>query len=239
VIPILLRGMLPRMLAVALLGVAFYYLEPGLHRHGEDAPEAFFLDLGALGLGATLANYAGLSVLVLLGGFVSTDRRQGYYRLFFSHPTRPAAFYGLRWLLALGVAMLAAALFLVLGQAAAWGGFEGGWRGLWLALLSAVAYGGMIAFLSVVLPRGDAWVALVLFVFNYFWLQAVSLGAQPLPPLLNEVVPLLLPPQLALSDVYDGLLRGEVAWGASAFAAGYGVFWLVLAGLLLRLRDWP
>jgi hypothetical protein len=178
-------------------------------------------------------------MLVLLGGFVSTDRRQGYYRLFFSHPTRPAAFYGLRWLLALGVAMLAAALFLVLGQAAAWGGFEGGWRGLWLALLSAVAYGGMIAFLSVVLPRGDAWVALVLFVFNYFWLQAVALGAQPLPPLLNEVVPLLLPPQLALSDVYDGLLRGEVAWGASAFAAGYGVFWLALAGLLLRLRDWP
>jgi hypothetical protein len=239
VIPVLLRGMLPRMLVVALLGVAFYYLEPGLHRHDGDAQEELFLDLGALGLGATLANYAGLAMLVLLGGFVSTDRRQGYYRLFFSHPTRPVAFYGLRWLLALGVAMLAAALFLVLGQAAAWGGFEGGWRGLWLALLSAVAYGGMIAFLSVVLPRGDAWVALVLFVFNYFWLQAVALGAQPLPPLLNELVPLLLPPQLALSDVYDGLLRGEVAWGASAFAAGYGVFWLALAGLLLRLRDWP
>lgn len=238
-IPILLRGMVPRMVAVALLGIAFYSLEPGLHRHGGGVPEELFLDLGALGLGATLANYAGLSMLVLLGGFVSTDRRRGYYRLYFSHPTRPAAFYGLRWLLGLAVAMLAAALFLVLAQAVAWGGFEGGWRGLYLALLSALAYGGMIAFLSVLLPRGDAWVALLLFVFNYFWLQAVALGAQPLPPLLNGVVPLLLPPQLALSDVYDGLLRGEVAWGASAFAAGYGAFWLGLAGLLLRQRDWP
>lgn len=238
-IPVLLRGMLPRMLVVALLGIAFYYLEPGLHRHGTDAPEELFLDLGALGISATLANYAGLSMLVLLGGFVSGDRRQGYYRLYFSHPTRPVAFYGLRWLLGLGVAMLATALFLVLGQLVGWGAFEGGWSGLYLALLSAVAYGGLIAFLSVLLPRGDAWVALLLFVFNYFWLQAVALGAQPLPPLLNDLVPLLLPPQLALSDVYDGIIRGEVAWGASAFAAGYGVFWLGAAALLLRQRDWP
>lgn len=238
-IPVLLRGMLPRLALVALLGVAFYYLEPGLHRHGDEAPDAFFLDLGALGISATLANYAGLAMLVLLGGFVSGDRRQGYYRLFFAHPTRPAAFYAVRWLLALAAAMAAAAAFLVLGQLAGWGHFEGGWSGLWLAFLAAVAYGGMVAFLSVLLPRGDAWVGLVLFVFNYFWLQAVALGAQPLPGVLNEVVPLLLPPQLALSDVYDGIVRGEVAWGASAFAAGYGAFWLAAAGLLLRLRDWP
>lgn len=238
-IPVLLRGMLPRLGVVALLGVAFYYLEPGLHRHGEDVPEDFFLDLGALGISATLANYAGLSMLVLLGGFVSTDRRRGYYRLYFAHPTRPAALYGLRWLLGLAAAMLAATSFLVLGQMMGWGAFEGGWSGLYLAFLAAVAYGGMIAFLSVLLPRGDAWVALVLFVANYFWLQAVALGAQPLPPVLNELVPLLLPPQLALSDVYDGILRGEVAWGASAFAAGYGVFWLAMAWLLLRLKDWP
>jgi hypothetical protein len=62
---------------------------------------------------------------------------------------------------------------------------------------------------------------------------------RPLPRLLNDAVSILLPPQLALSDVYDGLLRGEIVWGASAFAAGYGVFWLLMAGLLLRLRDWP
>ena len=178
-------------------------------------------------------------MLVLIGGFISNDRRQGYYRLYFSHPTRPVMFYGLRWLMGLAVAMLAAAVFLVVGQWAAWGRFEGGWSGLYLAFLAASAYGGMIAFLSVMLPRGDAWVALVLFLFNYFWLQAVSMGVRPLPRPLNDLVSLLLPPQLALSDVYDGLLRFEVVWGPSAFAAGYGVFWLLVAGLLLKLRDWP
>ena len=239
-IPILLRGMLPRLVLVALLGVAFFMLEPGFHQHaGEVVPEEFRLDLGSLGLSASLANYAGLSMLVLLGGFVSGDRQQGYYRLYFSHPTRPIAFYGLRWVLGLAMAMVATTIFLVVGQWLAWGRFEGGWSGLYLAFLAALGYGGMIAFLSVVLPRGDAWVALVLFLFNYFWLQAVAMGVQAMPQLLNDAVSLLLPPQLALSDVYDALLRSEIAWGASAYVAGYGVFWLLIAGLLLKLRDWP
>lgn len=239
-IPILLRGMLPRMALVALLGVGFFMLDPAFHQHtGEPVPEEFRLDLGYMGLSATLANYAGVAMLVLLGGFVSGDRRHGYYRLYFSHPTRPIAFYSLRWLLGLGVAMLAAAVFLVVGQLVAWGRFEGGWSGLYLALLAAIGYGGMIAFLSVALPRGDAWVALVLSLFNLFWLQTLALGAQPLPPLLNDAVSLLFPPRLALQDVYDGLLRSEIVWGASAYAAGYGVFWLLIAGLLLKLRDWP
>lgn len=237
-IPIMLRGMLPRVLMVALLCVAFFFIEPGFHTH-EAAPEEFRLDLGALGISATLSNLAGLSMLILLGGFVSNDRRQGYYRLFFSHPTRPLAFYALRWAMGLATAMLAAAAFLVIGQLVAWGRFEGGWIGLYLALLAAVANGGMIAFLSVTLSRGDTWVALVLFLFNYFWLLAISAGAQPLPGLLGDVVSIVLPPQLALNDVYDGLVRGEIVWGASAFAAGYGVFWLLLAGLVLKLRDWP
>lgn len=237
-IPILLRGMAPRLVLVALLGLAFFAYEPAFHTHGEPVSEEFRLDLGYMGLAASLANYAGLSMLVLLGGFISNDRRQGYYRMYFAHPTRPIAFYGLRWALALAASMLAAAILLVVGQLAAWGRFEGGWSGLYLALLAALAYGGMIAFLSVLLPRGDAWVALVLYVFNYFWLQAVAFGVQT-PALLNDAVSILLPPQLALNDVYDGLLRFEIAWAPSAFAAGYGVFWLLMAGLLLKLRDWP
>jgi hypothetical protein len=239
VIPILLRGMLPRVVLVALLGVGFFMLDPAFHQHTESVPEEFRLDLGARGLSATLANYAGLSMLVLLGGFISHDRRQGYYRLYFSHPTRPAAFYALRWGMALAVAVLAAAVFLVVGQLIAWGRFEGGGSGLYLAFLAATAYGGMIAFLSVALPRGDAWAALVLSFFNLFWLQTIALGIQPLPPLLNDIVSLLLPPRLAMDDVYDGLLRSEIMWGASAYVAGYGLFWLLIAGLLLKLRDWP
>lgn len=238
-IPILLRGMLPRLVLVALAGFLFFALEPGFHRHGADAGAEPTLDLGYLGIAATLANYAALSMLVLLGGFVSGDRRSGHYRMFFSHPTRPLSFYALRWLLALGLSMLAAAVFLVVGQLVAWGGFEGGWTGLYLALLAAVAYGGMVAVLSVVVSRGDAWVALVLYVLNYVWLQAVSVGVEPLPGVLGDLVGLLLPPQLALSDVYDGILRGEIVWGASAFAGGYGLFWLIVAGVVLRMREWP
>jgi hypothetical protein len=240
VIPILLRGMLSRMPLVALLGVAFFFLEPGFHTHDTPAPEEFGLDLGAMGISASLSNLAALSMLVLLGGFVADDRRHGYYRMYFSHPTRPLAFYGLRWALGLLLAMLAAAVFLVVGQWAAWGQVEGGWSGLYLALLAAIAYGGMFAFLSVVLPRGDARMGLVLFAFTYIFFLLPTVGiTQPLPPVLNDLVSLLLPPQLALGDVYDGILRGEIVWGASAFAAGYGVFWLLVAGLLLRLRDWP
>lgn len=239
-IPVLLRGMLPRMVLVVLAGLLFYTLEPGFHPHEHLGPgEEPGLDLGYLGIAASLANYAALSMLLLLGGFVSQDRREGFYRMYFAHPTRPVAFYFVRWLLALAVAMLAAAVFLVLGQMAAWGGFEGGWRGLYLAFLAALAYGGMIAVLSVVLSRGDAWVALVLYVLNYAWLQAVSLGVSPIRGPVGRAVALLLPPQLALSDVFDGLLRGQVVWSASLFAAGYGVFWLIVAGLLLRLKEWP
>lgn len=238
-IPILLRGLLPRMVLVALLGVALFFIEPSFHAHEIEASEEFQLDLGYMGLAASLATMAALSMLVLLGGFVSNDRRQGYYRLYFAHPTRPIAFYGLRWGLALLLSLAAAAVFLVLGQLAAWGRFEGGWSGLYLALLAAVAYGGMIAFLSVTLARGDAWVALVLFLFNYFWFQAVSMGVQPLPPLLSDALSILLPPQYAISDVYDALLRGQIDWVASAFAGGYGVFWLLISALVLKLRDWP
>jgi hypothetical protein len=238
-IPILLRGMLPRLVLVALLCIATFFVEPGFHAHEAVVAEDFQLDLGAIGISATLAHLAGLSMLILLGGFVSNDKRQGYYRLYFSHPTRPIAFYALRWGLGLLLALLAAAAFLVFGQLAAWGRFEGGWTGLYLALLAAIAYGGLIAFLSVALSRGDAWVALALFVFNLLWLQAINLGVQPLPGWLNDAVSILLPPQLALSDVYDGLIRGEIVGGASAFALGYGVFWLLVAGLLLRLREWP
>ena len=239
-IPILLRGMLPRLVLVALLCVAFFMLDPGLHQHpGETVPEEFRLELGSFGLAASLANLAGLSMLVLLGGFISHDRRQGYYRMYFAHPTRPLAFYGLRWVLALAAVMLACTLWLVVSQWVAWGRFEGGWRGLYLAFLAAVAYGGMLAFLSVALSRGDTWVALVLALFNYFWFYAQSLGTSPLAKPLNDAVSILLPPQFALTDVFDGLLRGEVMWGASAFIAGYGLFWLLIAGLVLKLRDWP
>jgi hypothetical protein len=237
-IPIFLRDLLPRLLLVAGAGWAFYLLEPAFHQHGPVDPE-LVTELGATGIAATLANLAGVAVLILLAGFVSADRRHGYYRLFFAQPVSPLVFYGVRWGLGVGLAVLAAVLFLVVGQLAAWGEVRGGLEGIQLAVLAAIAYGGLLAFLSTVLTRGDAWVALLLFVFTHVWLTLLGMGAEPLPPLFRDLLTFVLPPQTALRDVYAALLAGERDWGAATFAAGYGAVWLGAAGVVLRVREWP
>ncbi|MDQ3388148.1 MAG: hypothetical protein M3483_01460 [Gemmatimonadota bacterium] len=235
-ISIFLRDLRPRLLLVAVAAWLLYLLEPGFHTHGAVSPEDS-ADLGPLGLAATLAYLSGISVIVLLSGFVSTDRRRGYAQLFFSHPVRPLAFYALRWSVAVGAAITVAAIFLVVGQFVAWGGFHGGWSGLLIAGLSALVWGGVMAFLSTALPRGEAWVAMVAFI--------PTLLPQTLIPLERIFSPsgyrlllFLLPPQAAFQDVYEWILLGTAAWESAAYAAGYGLFWLVLAGLLLLLREW-
>lgn len=233
-----LRDWVPRLGLVALAGWGFYLLEPAFHQHGP-APAGLAAELGPAGVAATLANLAGLAMVILLAGFVSADRRRGFYRILFSHPVRPLALYGVKWGVALLLALLAAALFLVFGQLAAWGEWRGGTAGMGLALLSALVYGGLMAFLSVTLPRGDAAVAVALFVFTFFWLGALGLGAEPFAAPIRQALTLLLPPQTALQDVYEALRDGRTAWGAAAFAAGYGAFWLVAAAVLLRVREWP
>jgi hypothetical protein len=241
-IPILLRDLAPRLILVTLAALFFYALEPAFHQHQVPADELFGAvepEFGPAGLAASLANLAGLSMLILLGGFVSNDRRRGYYRIYFSHPTSPLAFYGLRWSLAFGLSLFAATVFLVVGQLVAWGGLRGGGSGLLLALLSALAYGGLIAFLSVVLPRGDAWVAVIVYLFTFFWLQVLAVGAEPFTASIRGAISFVLPPQTAMQDVYSALLLGQWDWGASAFVVGYGVVWLILAALVLRVREWP
>jgi hypothetical protein len=242
VVPILLRDMLPRLALVALAGVFFYLLDPAFHQHelpvGDplvDIPPEF----GPLGLSATLANLSGLAMLILLAGFVSMDRRHGYYRIYFSHPVRPLSLYALRWALAFALSLTAALALLVFGQLAAWGELRGGLEGMLLAALSALVYGSLIAFLSVLLPRGDAWVAVLLYLFTFFWIQVLAVGAEPLTAPLRRAISFVLPPQVAMQDIYGAMMVGTTAWGAVAFVIGYGVFWLVAAALLLRLREWP
>jgi hypothetical protein len=235
-IAILLRDLRLRLLLLGLAAVVLYALEPGFHQHEGFMPEA--VALGPLGVSATLAYFAGLSMIILLAGFVSYDRREGHTRLYFSHPTSPLAYYGTRWVLAYLIAVLGATLFLVIGQIIAWGTILGGWRGLVLPALSALIYGGLIAFFSIVLPRGDAWVVFLLFLPTFFP-QMITLGLGRARPALRETILLLLPPQGALQEVWNGLLIESPAWGAMAFAAGYGLLFLVAGGLILRLREWP
>ncbi len=238
-IPVFLRDLAPRLLWIALIAWAFYLLEPGFHQHEAFAPGTA-PELDATGLSYTLANLGGLTLLILLAGFIATDRRRGYYRLFFSHPTSPLVFYGVRWALALGVALGVVVLFWVFGQLAAWGELRVGAAFLLHALLFMVVYGGLMAFVSALLPRGDALLVGAVYLATEIWLWlVVRLGADPFTPAVRRLIAFVLPPHLALTDVYSALAANHVAWGAVVFALGYGVFWIGLAGLLLRTREWP
>jgi hypothetical protein len=237
-IAVLFRDLLPRLGLVALIAWIIYMLEPSFHQHVEIPEEGFDpVELGPAGLSAPLAYLTALSMIVLLAGFVSTDRREGYARMYFSHPTRPLMFYGLRWLVAFAVVMLVAVLFLVLGQMIAWGEFRGGWSGLLLAAVNAVIYGGLMAFLSVVLPRGDAWVAFVLFLPTFFP-QLLAMLQAALGPTVRQVLVFVLPPHPALQEIYVWLLQGHIVWSAVLYAVMYGMAFMGIAGVLLWLREW-
>lgn len=242
-IPLLLWSIRWRFLALAAVCLFFYLLEPGFHFHGEPGPDTPPELVDPAGLSFSLANLAGVSVLVLLWGFVATDRRRGYYRIYFSNPTRPLAYYGIRWLLAYGGALATAALFLVVGQLVAWGEIRTGARTLEQAALMALVYGGITAFFSVLLPVGDSLLALGVFLVTETWQGALAvfaeLGRTPLPPGLLQVISFVLPPHAAITDTYRAWEVGAWALGADAYVAGYGIFWLVAAGLLLHLREWP
>lgn len=240
-IGVLFKHLRWRLLGVLLAAWAFYLLEPGFHQHGPPpaSPEEAAV-LAPSALSFTLSNLAGLAMVILLAGFISEDRRRGYYRLYFSHPTRPLAFYGLRWALSYALALLAAALFLVFGQLLAWGEMRVGGEALLQPALFALVYGGLMAFFSAALGRADGWVALVIFFATDFWYSDwVQVALQPFTPGIRGLIGFLLPPHLALTDVYGGIVAGYVAWGAVGYIAGYGLFWLILAALLVRFREWP
>lgn len=233
-----LRDLLPRLGLVALVGWVLYLREPAFHPHDEVeelSPEL----LSPLGLSAPMSYLAALACVILLAGFVSDDRRLGYYRITLSHPVHPLRWYGARWVAAVIMAFAAAGFFLPLAQLAGWGEFRGGWRALALAGASAWVWGGVMAFLGVALTRRDAWGALALFVPTL--IPQVLIPLQGAGPALQALVLLLLPPQTtAFQTLYVALLgTGEIAWGALLFAFGYGTFWLIAAALLLRLREWP
>jgi hypothetical protein len=230
-----------RILAVLLICVGFYLLEPSFHVH-EAADASELVPPGEIAF--TLANLAAASMLVLLTGFVAADRRRGWYRIYFSHPTRPLAFYALRWVVAYAVTMLVAGAFFVLAQLAAWGELRTGPGALLQPALFALIYGALLAFFSVALPRGDGLVVLAIYFLTDLWLGVLSMFdetglAPPLPTGLRQAISFVLPPHLALRDAYNAVQAGAFPTAPVAFAAGYGVFWLAAAALLLWSREWP
>lgn len=239
-IAVLLRQLRWRVAALALAALLFYIGDPALHEHADDAVSGVEELLEPFGISFTIANVATLGMVVMLAGFIATDRRRGYYRLAFSHPTRPLAFYALRWALSLVLAMMVAAGFWLFAQLMAWGEMRVGPAFLLHGFLLAVVYGGLTAFFSALLPRGDGFAAVTLFFLTDFWLNLLqSLPVQPFTPGIRAAISFVLPPHSAVSDVYNALLNGGMAWGATVYALGYGLFWLILAGLLVKYREWP
>jgi hypothetical protein len=232
---VFLRDLRWRLALLALLGLVFYAWELQIQSHAEEDA----LLLGPLGISATPAYFASVAMIVLLAGFVSRDRRFGYYRMYFSHPTPPLAFYGVQWGLAYLFALGGSALLFVALQITLWGGIQGAWSALLLPALTALIFGAVMAFFSTLLPVGDVWLAL-LFFFPTFLPEVFSFVLAPLPPFLRQLALFIVPPQTtALQQVYEQILAGSVAWAGVAFGAGYALVLLVAAGLLLRLREWP
>jgi hypothetical protein len=234
-IRIMLWEMRWRIAFLIVPAVVLFYVE-----HGFRPIEQLELDVfgfSPLDVGAALGYFASFAMIILLGGAISRDRREGYTRIFFSHPTSPLSYYALRWILAYAIAIAGAFLLLFFGQLVAWNGIRGGWAGMLLPLLTALIYGGLIAFFSTLLPRGDALVAILF--FSPTVVSEVLFPLNRLAAPVRDMILLILPPNEALNQVYDGLRIGPAQWGAAVFAAGYGVLFLVMAGLILRMREWP
>jgi len=238
VILVLLRDLARQLPLVLLLALVAYLLEPGFHEHGVSWVGAAAAAHPA-GISATVANLALFSVLILLGGFISSDRRHGYAAIYLSHPAHPLAFYGLRWALGVLLALAVAGAFLVVGQLVAWGELRVGGVALLFALAAALAYGGLLAFLSALLPRADGWVAALVYFATYFWWFFLNLGLEPFSRPLRQAISLILPPHHAFESIYLGAVGERIAWDPILFCAGYGIFWLILAGALLLRREWP
>ena len=187
-------------------------------------------------LGWLLGRLPLIAILLLTAGLVSEDRDTGLARLIAVRPVSPVAVYGVRF------ALLAAIAFVACGVVMP--SFDllmlGAWAGpgtLVLILAYILAYGGLIAFLSV-WTRGDAWLALLLALVAMIWSAFDRAATLPLAPGLARLVGFLLPPQAALFELESAFAELEpIAWGAFLYCAGYGFFFLVLAAVSVARRE--
>lgn len=210
--------------------------------HGDVHIDALFVVGGypaasaVLLLGWLLGRLPLIAVLVLMAGVVSDDRDNGLGRLIAVRPASPVAVYGVR------VAILALLAFVLC--AAVMPAFDllmlGEWAGpatLVLILAYVIVYGGLIAFLSV-WTRGDAWLALLLAIVAIVWAAFDRAAALPIAPIMADVIGFALPPQPALFELENAFAElNPIPWDAFAYAAGYGIFFLLLAGLSLARQE--
>jgi hypothetical protein len=187
-------------------------------------------------LGWLLGRFPLIATLVLMAGVVSGDRDTGQARLYAVRPASPHLIYGTRFLVlatpafALSAILLPAFGLLLLGT----------WAGpatLVLILANVLAFGALVTTLSI-LTRADAWIALFLALAALVWNALRTADRLTIPIGVRDVVSFILPPQAALLRLEDafGALQ-PIPWDAFFYITGYGVALLILAGVLLRRRE--
>jgi hypothetical protein len=187
-------------------------------------------------LGWLLGRFPLIATLVLMAGVVSGDRDTGQARLYAVRPASPHIIYGTRFLVlattafALSAILLPAFDLLLLGT----------WAGpatLVLILANVLAFGALVTTLSI-LTRADAWIALFLALAALVWNALRTADRLTIPIGVRDVVSFILPPQAALLRLEDafGALQ-PIPWDAFFYITGYGVALLILAGVLLRRRE--
>jgi hypothetical protein len=187
-------------------------------------------------LGWLVARFPLVAVLVLMAGVASDDRRHGFLRLWTVRPGSPLRIYAPAWVALALLAVAVSALLLPLVDVI----LLGDWAGpntLVLIAAYVLLYGSLTAFFSV-WTTADAWLALLVGVGAAVWHGLVRAGAVGLPTIFREVITFLLPPQgalLAVEAAFAGM--APVPWAALAYVAGYSVVLLVVAGVLLELRE--
>jgi hypothetical protein len=212
--------------------------------HGEHVePDALFqlggfpLVSAVLLLGWVVGRFPVIAVLVLASGVASSDLTSGHTRFVATRPVPLTRVYGARLAALAGLAFVISALLLPAFDVI----LLGRWAGpATLVMIAAyvIAYGGLVAFLSV-LTRHDAWIALALGLAALVWStvrRAGGLGSVPV--VVRDVVTFALPPQEAFFALESAFAEvAPIPWPAFAYAVGYGLIFLVLGGVLLERRE--
>lgn len=187
-------------------------------------------------LGWLLGRLPLIALLLLMGGVISGDRSNGLARLIHVRPTSPVSVYATRFALLSAITFVACAIvmpafdLLMLGE----------WAGpATLVLIAAyvVAYGGLMAFLSA-WTRGEAWLVLLLAMVAIVWSALERAATLPVAPALARGFGFLLPPQPALFALEGAFAELQpIPWDAFLYCVGYGLFFLVLAGVSVWRRE--
>lgn len=177
-----------------------------------------------------------IAVLVLMSGMIADDRSNGLARLIAVRPVSPIVVYGVRFALLAAITFLVSAIVMPLFDLL----MLGEWAGPATFVLIAaylLSYGSLLVFLSA-WTRGDAWIALLLAIVSISWAALDRVGFLPVAPALADAIAFVLPPQPALFQLEGAFAELEpIPWAAFLYCAGYGVFFLTLAGVSVARRE--